>query len=63
MPDTVPLPILDPITCIGVCMPPKMVWLVTVIRLAIAPVFLGALFLWVQPHRSGRDVAAAAGLA
>lgn len=44
-------------------MPPKMVWLVTVIHLAIAPVFLGALFLLVQPQRSGRDVAAAAGLA
>ena len=44
-------------------MPHKMRWLIAVIRLAIAPVFLGTLFLWLQPQRSGRDVAAGAGLA
>ena len=43
-------------------MPRKMVWLATVARLAITPVFLGALFLWIAPQRSGRDVAAGAGL-
>ncbi len=43
-------------------MPPKMVWLAAVVRLAITPVFLGALVLWVAPQRSGRDVAAGAGL-
>ena len=43
-------------------MPPKMVWLAAVVRLAIAPVFLGALFIWLEPQRSGRDVAAGAGL-
>ena len=40
-----------------------MVWLTAVVRLAILPVFLGALFLWLDPERSGRDVAAGAGLA
>ena len=44
-------------------MPPKMVWLVAVVRLAIAPVFLGALFLLAEPQRAGRDMAAGAGLA
>ncbi len=44
-------------------MTPKMVWLVAVIRLAIAPVFLEALFLWIDPRRSGRDAASGAGLA
>lgn len=44
-------------------MPPKMVWLAAVVRLAVAPVFLGALFLWAGPQRSGGDVAAGAGLA
>ena len=44
-------------------MPPKMVWLAAVVRLAIAPVFLGALFLWLEPQRSGRDMAVGAGLA
>ena len=44
-------------------MPPKMFWLVAVVRLAITPVFLGALSTWLAPQRSGRDVAAGAGLA
>ena len=44
-------------------MPPKLVWLAVVVRLAITPVFLGALFLWLEPQRSVRDVAAGAGLA
>jgi two-component system, NarL family, sensor histidine kinase DesK len=39
-----------------------MIWLATVIRVAIAPVFLGALFLLVERQRSARDLAAAAGL-
>jgi two-component system sensor histidine kinase DesK len=43
-------------------MPPKMVWLATIIRLAITPVFLGALFLWIQPERSAGDIATGAGL-
>lgn len=43
-------------------MPPKMVWLANVVRLAIAPVFLGALALAVEPRRSVSDLAAAAGL-
>lgn len=43
-------------------MPPKLVWLVNVVRLAIVPVFLGALVLLVEPQRSVRDLAAAAGL-
>ena len=44
-------------------MPPKMIWLVAVIRLAITPVFLGALLLWIEPQPSGRDMAVGAGLA
>jgi two-component system, NarL family, sensor histidine kinase DesK len=44
-------------------MPPKMVWLAAVVRLAITPVFLGALSTWLEPQRSGRDVTAGAGLA
>ena len=44
-------------------MQPKMVWLVAVVRLAITPVFLGALLLWFEPQRSGRDIAVGAGLA
>jgi uncharacterized membrane protein len=44
-------------------MPPKMVWLVAVVRLAIMPVFLGALLLWIEPQRSGKDIAVGAGLA
>lgn len=43
-------------------MPPKMVWLANVVRLAIVPAFLGALVLLVEPQRSVRDLAAAAGL-
>ncbi|MDQ2831690.1 MAG: hypothetical protein M3Y74_21915, partial [Chloroflexota bacterium] len=43
-------------------MSPKMIWLATVVRLAIVPVFLGALFLLVEPQRSVRDLAAAVGL-
>lgn len=43
-------------------MPPTMVWLVNVVRVAIAPVFLGALVLLVEPQRSVIDLAAAAGL-
>lgn len=47
----------------GTHMPPKMGWLAAVVRLAITPVFLGALVLWFAPQRSDRDVAAGAGLA
>lgn len=43
-------------------MPPTMAWLANVVRLAIAPVFLGALALLVGPPRSARDLAAVAGL-
>jgi two-component system sensor histidine kinase DesK len=43
-------------------MPPTMHWLTTVIRLAVVPVFLGALFFWLEPQRSARDQAAALGL-
>lgn len=43
-------------------MPPTMRWLATVVKLAITPVFLGALFLWLEPQRSGRDHAAGLGL-
>src|SRR5438445_7973742 len=43
-------------------MPTTLVWLPTVIRIAIAPVLVGALFLLVQPTRSVSDVAAALGL-
>ncbi len=39
-----------------------MIWLATVVRLAVAPVFLGALVLLVAPPRSARDLAAAVGL-
>ena len=44
-------------------MPPKMVWLVAVVRLAVAPVFLGALANWFGPQRTDRDVAAGVALA
>jgi len=40
-----------------------MIWLATFARLAIMPVFLGALFLLVEPRRSASDLAAAVGLA
>lgn len=43
-------------------MPPAMVWLVNVVRLAIVPVFLGALILIVEPQPSVRDLTSAAGL-
>jgi two-component system sensor histidine kinase DesK len=39
-----------------------MVWLVTVVRLSITPVFLGALVLVLGPSRSVTDVGAAVGL-
>lgn len=39
-----------------------MIWLTTVVRLAIAPVLLGAPVLLVKPPRLGSDLAAAAGL-
>jgi hypothetical protein len=39
-----------------------MIWLATVVRLAIAPVFLGALVLLVETPRSASDLAAAVGL-
>ncbi|MHB8645733.1 MAG: sensor histidine kinase [Thermomicrobiales bacterium] len=42
--------------------PQGMIWLATVVRLAIMPVFLGALFLLVEPSRSASDLAAAVGL-
>ena len=44
-------------------MPLKMVWLVTIVRLAITPVFLGALLLWLEPQRSSRDIAVGGALA
>src|SRR5437867_4011683 len=37
-------------------------WLVAVVRLAIAPVLLGALFLWIAPNASERNPAAGLGL-
>jgi two-component system sensor histidine kinase DesK len=40
-----------------------MIWLATVVRLAIVPVFLGALLLVVEPRRPIGNLAAAAGLA
>jgi two-component system sensor histidine kinase DesK len=40
-----------------------MTWLPTIIRVAIAPVLVGVLFLLVEPGRSARDLAAALGLA
>src|SRR5579859_564149 len=43
-------------------MPRTMTWLATVIRVAIAPVLVGALGLLVESPRSAGDVAAAAGL-
>ena len=63
MPEALPLPILDYNVYIGDDMPPKLVWLVAVVRLAITPVFLGALLLWVDPQRSSRDIAVGCGLA
>ena len=43
-------------------MPKTMTWLATVIRVAIAPVLVGALGLLVESPRSASDLAAAAGL-
>jgi two-component system, NarL family, sensor histidine kinase DesK len=43
-------------------MPPALIWLPTVIRVAIAPVLLGALALVVESPRSVSDLGAAAGL-
>jgi two-component system sensor histidine kinase DesK len=40
-----------------------MTWLPTTIRVAIAPLLVGVLFLLVEPGRSARDLAAAVGLA
>jgi two-component system sensor histidine kinase DesK len=44
-------------------MPKTLTWLPTIIRVAIAPVLVGVLFLLVEPGRSARDLAAALGLA
>ena len=44
-------------------MPTTLVWLPTAIRVAIAPVLVGALVLLVEPDRSVSDLAAAVGLA
>jgi two-component system, NarL family, sensor histidine kinase DesK len=44
-------------------MPPTMIWLATVVRVAIAPVVLGALFLLIESPRSASDLAAVVGLA
>src|SRR5919198_3358789 len=44
-------------------MPRSMSWLATVIRVAIAPVLVGALLLLTRSPRSASDLAAAAGLA
>src|SRR5262249_61288754 len=43
-------------------MPRGMIWLTRVVRLAIVPVFLGALLYLVQPRRPLGNLAAAAGL-
>jgi len=43
-------------------MPTTLVWLPTAIRVAIAPVLVGALVLLVEPTRSASDLAAAVGL-
>jgi hypothetical protein len=43
-------------------MPKTMIWLATVIRVAIAPVLVGALGLMLESPRSSSDLAAAAGL-
>src|SRR3982074_1182486 len=44
-------------------MPKTMTWLPTIVRVAIAPVLVGVVFLLVEPGRSARDLAAAVGLA
>lgn len=43
-------------------MPPKMLWLIIVVQLSIAPVFLGALFLTLSQSGAGRTVATEIGL-
>src|SRR5437667_12332718 len=43
-------------------MPRTMIWLATVIRVAVAPVLVGALVLVVESARSPSDLAVAAGL-
>ncbi len=43
-------------------MPPTLLWLATVLRVAIAPVLVGALALLAESPRSASDLAAAAGL-
>jgi two-component system, NarL family, sensor histidine kinase DesK len=43
-------------------MPPTMRWLAAVVRLAALPLFLGAVILWLEPQRSGRDQPVALGL-
>src|SRR5262245_15866139 len=43
-------------------MPPGMIWLTGMVRLATVPVFLGAVLLLVQPRRPLGNLAAAAGL-
>src|SRR5215510_12860149 len=43
-------------------MPSTTGWLATVVRVAIVPVFVGALVLLSEPGRSATDLAAAAGL-
>jgi two-component system sensor histidine kinase DesK len=44
-------------------MPNAMTWLPTIVRVAIAPVLVGVVFLLVEPGRSARDLATAVGLA
>jgi len=44
-------------------MPPTMNWLAIAVRLAVAPALLGALFLWLEPQRSPRALAAGLSLA
>ena len=43
-------------------MAPRMLWLVMVVRVTSAPVFLGALFMLAEPPPSGNSLAAAGGL-
>src|SRR6266508_1555769 len=46
----------------GAKMAPRMLWLVMVVRVTSAPVFLGALFMLAEPPASGNSLAAAGGL-
>src|SRR5262245_20994336 len=43
-------------------MPAPMGWLATVTRLAVAPLLVGALALWLEPRPSARELPAAVGL-